>query len=284
MIRKIAFLILVLVSAGLCGQHTKRYSGQDSCMVRNYLDSVKGIASPGELTVKAALLLLNTPYVAQTLEGNANESLVVNLQQLDCMTLVENCLALSRAAQSPHPDYEAFVRELQAIRYRGGILNGYTSRLHYTSDWITDNAGMGVIEDVTEAVVGKRFRPQVDFMSSHPERYPALKDNLQAVKEMAAIEQAINQRNTYYYIPKNEIQSRQSQIESGDIIGFTTRIPGLDISHVAIAYWKQGRLGFIHASTQYMKVVVEPKSLEEYCRGIKTNTGIVVLRGKEVQE
>ncbi|GHV57457.1 xylanase [Bacteroidia bacterium] len=281
--RSMAFLALILLLVCAQAQQKEIHLTEDTRIVRHYFDSVKGIASPNELIVKAALSLLNTPYVAQTLEGNKKEELVINLMELDCMTLVENCLALSRAAQYPNPDYEDFVRQLQFIRYRVGIMNGYTSRLHYTTDWITDNSGKGIIEDITGALGGKPFQPHVDFMSSHPERYPALKENPQDVEVMRNIEQTINQRDTYYYIPKNEIRNKQSLIQSGDIIGFTTSIPGLDISHVAIAYWNNGQLSFIHASTKQMKVIIHPESLIDYCNGIQTNTGIVVLRVKTVQ-
>ncbi|MDR0542363.1 MAG: DUF1460 domain-containing protein [Dysgonamonadaceae bacterium] len=281
--RNIAFLTLFLSSVCIQAQQKDVHPTENARIVRHYLDSVKGVFSPNELIVKAALALLHTPYVAHTLEGNREEALVVNLMELDCMTFVENCLALSRAAQYPKPDFKDFVRQLQSIRYRAGIIDGYTSRLHYTTDWITDNVGMGIIEDIACEWGGKRFHPNVGFMSSHPERYPALKENPQEVAAMTNIEQAINQRDAYYYIPKNEIRNKQSFIRSGDMIGFTTNIPGLDISHVAIAYWDKGRLSFIHASTQYMKVIINPESLIDYCKEIQTNTGIVVLRAKTVQ-
>ena len=266
----------------LQAQQIDKNFDENARIVGEYLEAAQGITSPNELMVKAALSLLNTPYVAQTLEGNPEEALVLNLVELDCMTLVENCLALSRAVQYPNPDYEGFVRQLQAIRYRSGVLSGYTSRLHYTTDWMYDNEDMGMVEDITQSLGGKHFDPRVSFMSAHPERYPALQNNPDDVEVMRGIEQAINQRDSYYYIPKAEIKYKQSLIQSGDIIGFTTNIAGLDISHLAIAYWDNDRLSFIHASTKYMKVVIEPQSLMDYCGKTKTNTGVVVLRPKRV--
>ncbi|MDR2806352.1 MAG: DUF1460 domain-containing protein [Dysgonamonadaceae bacterium] len=281
--RNLILWLAILSAINIHAQQIDKQKAENTQILRKYINSVKGLTSPNELIVKAALSLLNTPYVAQTLEGNREEALVINLQELDCMTLVDNCLALSRTAQSPQPDYDNFVRQLKSIRYRGGILNGYTSRLHYTTDWITDNAGRGIIEDITYALGGKRFRTNLYFMSSHPERYPALKDNPQDVAVMQGIEQTVNQRTTYHYLPKNEIRNKQSLIKSGDIIGFVTSLPGLDISHVAIAYWDKGQLTFIHASTKQMKVIINPESLMDYCIGIPSNTGIVVLRPQSVQ-
>lgn len=227
---------------------------------------------------KAALFFLNTPYEAGTLEGEESETLVVDLRSLDCMTLIENCLALGRCMQYPNPDPDYFERILRLIRYRNGNIDGYTSRLHYTSDWIFDNVRKEILEDITHALGGYKFKPEVSYMSQNSEKYTALSDNPEAVSEMRKIENEINGRNTYYYIPKKDIPAFQSGIKNGDIICFTTSIKGLDISHLGIAYWYKNQLTFIHASTTEGKVIVNPESLADYCTKIKTNTGIMVLR------
>jgi hypothetical protein len=211
------------------------------------------------------------------LEVNAEEQLVVNLNELDCTTLVENCLALSRVAQQANPESDLFAKELQKIRYRKGIISGYTSRLHYTSDWIYDNVSKGIIEDITASIGGKALQFNVHYMSSHPDKYSGLMNKPLEIQKIAEIEKQINQRD-YFYIPRNEIEKRASLIQSGDIICFTTALPGLDISHVAIAYWDNEKLTFIHASSKAKKVIINPESLSDYCRSIKSNTGIIVLR------
>jgi len=228
--------------------------------------------------VQAALFLIDTPYVAGALDRTKEEELVVNLRELDCMTLVENCLALSRTIQLSSPTYESFERELKQIRYRKGIINGYVSRLHYTTDWIYDNVDKGTFEDVTFALGGRKFKPEVHFMSENYEKYKHLANNPDAVQQIALIEQAINARSNYYYIPKKEIALRQSLIKNGDIICFKTSVPGLDISHLGIAYWNKRQLTFIHASSTAKKVIVNPESLIDYCNAIRTCTGIIVLR------
>ncbi|MDR1747260.1 MAG: DUF1460 domain-containing protein [Tannerella sp.] len=225
-----------------------------------------------------AKFFLGKPYVGRTLEIGDKESLVVNLRELDCMTLVETCLALSRALNSNEPNFDEFTKELTKIRYRNGIINGYTSRLHYSTDWMYDNEKMEIFQDITDKIGGKPFHPNVGFMSQNPYKYKHLKDDPKAVQQMADYEKAINSRTTYYYIPKNEIYKHKSKIKSGDIIGFTTSMKGLDISHLAIAYWDDDVLTFIHASSNEMKVIINPISIADYCKSIKTNTGIVVLR------
>jgi hypothetical protein len=279
---RLVLLFFILSIAVAAAQSKEEEIAKDKQIVQGYFYSLKTDEkepfSPNESVIKAALYLLNTPYVSGTLDINKQEELVVNLHGLDCMTFVESCLALSRSAQYPDSDYDDFVEELKKIRYRDGIINGYTSRLHYTTDWIYNNAEQGVIEDITYALGGKKFKPQVSYMSEHSDLYPALKNNQEEIETMAKIENQINQRNSYYYIPRNEIKEKASLIKNGDIIGFTTSLPGLDISHLGIAYWNKRRLSFIHASFKFKKVIINPESISDYCLLNKNNTGIVVLR------
>jgi hypothetical protein len=227
--------------------------------------------------INTARFFLNTPYVANTLDTFDTEELVINFREMDCLIFVENCLALSRMLRYPNPDMDCFERELRLIRYRDGVLNGYISRLHYTSDWICDNVKKSVVEDVSHTLGGQKYKPDVSFMSENPQKYKQLKDNPEAVKEIEEIEREINLRGNYYFIPKQEIEVHQSLIKSGDIICFTTSIPGLDISHVGIACRHKGQLTFIHASLTAKKVIINPESLSDYCNKIKSNTGIIVL-------
>ncbi len=276
------FIILIVLIKGTVYSQTSTDLPRDEQLVTNFLqqDSLRPLSQP-ERIIQAAFYLLKAPYVASSLEINDEEQLVVNLRELDCLTLVENCMALSRSFQYPVPDFDLFCRELKQIRYRDGIVNGYTSRLHYTSDWISDNVRKNVLEDVTHALGGKRLSVKVSFMSTHPDAYPALKNHPEEVAAIRKIEEQINTRHYYSYIPKQEIREKQAAIKNGDIICFTTSLPGLDISHLGIAYWKKGELTFIHASTKAKKVIVNPESLADYCVINKSNTGIMVLRARE---
>ncbi len=226
--------------------------------------------------VRTAMFFLDTPYKALTLESHDEEQLTVNLQAFDCMTFVENCIALSLTTHSEKADFDTFKKELQTIRYRNGVIEGYTSRLHYTSDWITDNQKKGILEDKTQISGGIILPIHINFMSTHPQAYSYLSKHPEDIEKIRQIEDSINSR-TYYYIPKEKINSLGTQIKSGDIVCFVTSIQGLDISHLGIAYRKNGMLTFIHASTTAQKVIINPVSIADYCKNIKSNKGIMVL-------
>lgn len=229
-----------------------------------------------EVIVTTAKFFLSVPYVAATLEKEP-EQLVVNLRELDCTTLVETVLALSRSVKEDSLSFETFAGNLRRIRYREGKIEDYASRNHYFTDWIAENERQGFVKDITRQIGGKPFSPDVSFMSAHPDKYRQLAKNASLVSVIGAREQEINRRS-YFYIPKEEISRVADKIQDGDIVCFTTSIPGLDVSHVGYAYWHQGRLTFIHASTSTHRVMVNPEPLAAYCAGIKHNTGIMVVR------
>lgn len=231
-----------------------------------------------DLIVKVGTYFKETPYKAATLEINPDdEKLVINLREMDCTTFAENVLAISLTIKNGNSTFEKFVAELQNIRYRDGEIDGYTSRNHYFSDWIFENDRMGIVKSVSKEIAGTPYRKTINFMSTHPESYLQLKNHPEMQKIIAEREREISMRKTYY-VPKEKIGDFESKLEEGDIVGITSRVDGLDISHVGILVRKDGRIHLIHASTTAEKVVVSDNSLEEYLLKSKSVTGIMVAR------
>jgi hypothetical protein len=154
----------------------------------------------------------------------------------------------------------------------------YTSRLHYTSDWIYENEKKGHLKNISGDIGGKKVYHPVGFMSEHAQSYKHLKNSPENVQKMKEIEFLINKRDNFVIIPVDSISANAKNIKNGDIVAFATSIPGLDYSHIAIAYWKGGGLHFIHASSLQEKVVIEEKTLAAYCKDSKNCSGISILR------
>jgi hypothetical protein len=228
------------------------------------------------LIVKVGTYFKETPYVAHTLETE-KEQLVINLREMDCTTFAENCLAISKTIKSKELTFEKFTKELQKIRYRNGEINGYPSRLHYFSDWIYDNDKKKIIQSVSKKIAQIPYKNEVNFMSTHPESYMQLKNNTDFVQILAEQENQISLRETYS-IPENRVAEFEDKLMDGDIVGITTGINGLDISHVGILVRKAGRIHLMHASSKAEKVIVSEETLEEYLLNSKSATGIMVAR------
>lgn len=231
-----------------------------------------------EIFINTAKYFLGKPYVASTLEVPDTERMVVNLREFDCTTFVENCIALSQVIKSGDFSYDNYLQTLITMRYRDGEVAGYTSRLHYTSDWIYENEKYGLLRNISSEIGGEKVKKDVNFMTTHPQLYKHLKGNAQNIEKLDKIEKNISKRNAYEILPTAAIYNSQQKIKTGDIIVFATSIAGLDYSHIGIAYWQKEKLHFIHASSKARQVIIEQKTLLEYCQTSKSCTGVTVLR------
>ena len=122
--------------------------------------------------------LLGKPYVGWTLERDENQEFCfVSMDRLDCVTFAETVLGLANVRWNSRAlvSSDNLVRAVEETRYRGGRVDGYLSRLHYTSDWIYDNARKGTVIDLTKSLPGaKPFVKTINFMSQHMSVYRQL--------------------------------------------------------------------------------------------------------------
>lgn len=231
-----------------------------------------------EVVVEIGESFIGTDYLAKGLESDGDEQLVINLTGLDCTTLVENTLALSRCVKAGTTSFDDYLSELQYIRYRDGIVDGYPSRLHYFSDWITDNIAKGVVADETKELGGKPIQFNLNFMSIHPGSYKQLNENPDLIPIIEMQEEEISLRE-YYYIPKEEFRSIEKCIRSGDIIAITTTVEGLDIGHIGIAVkMNDDRIHLLHAPNVDKDVQITELPLADYLMKYKRHSGVIVLK------
>jgi hypothetical protein len=219
---------------------------------------------------------IGVPYAAHTLEAGQEENLVINLHQFDCTTFVETCLALQQTISTSNSSFGTYSRQLKNIRYRNGELNGYTSRLHYFTEWISNNIEKGLIEDVTKNYGGIPYQKEINFMSTHPDAYSQLKADTTLIKSIIEAEERLS-KQTFYFIPKEEIASIENEIEGGLIVAFTTNINGLDVAHNGITTKKDGKTYMIHASSDAGKVVITENTLSEYIMHNRIQSGIILI-------
>jgi hypothetical protein len=61
------------------------------------------------------------------------------------------------------------------------------------------------------------------------------------------------------------------------MVAFTTSINGLDVTHTGFTFRKNDKLTFIHASTSTNTVVIDERTIEEYCAAQRSRTGIMII-------
>lgn len=239
----------------------------------------------GECMGKIAIQLEGTPYVAFTLELSLDrEFCVVNLAGLDCVTFFENVLGFARMLKTGGSTPEDMIRQVTFTRYRGGNLTDFASRLHYTTDWFHDNVQKKVIIDLSPSLPGAEpFKQQVGIMSEKPQSYRQLAHNPAIVPTIKKLEAEINARPKSY-VPLAALADAEKELQTGDIVGMTTTIDGIDISHTGLVMvGADGVRQFMDASSSKskMKVTLEPGPLHKDLASGRQSTGAIFARPLE---
>ncbi len=237
-----------------------------------------------DVIVEIGKSFIGTDYAAHSLEEEGPEHLVVNMRVLDCVSFYENSLALARCVKLKKFSFDEYRAQLQFIRYRGGLINGYPSRLHYTTDYWFDNEKKGVLKVVTTELFGEknllRIPTPINFMTSHRGAYKQLADE-NVFGAMKKREAEINKRGTLF-LPKDRVALFEGKIKTGSLIGITTSTPGLDVSHTGIAVrTDRGALRLMHAPDVGSSVQITEAALHEYLSRHPKQTGIIVAEALE---
>ena len=250
----------------------------------------EGLASPpspvGRAGTRVGELAIGTPYKAFTLEAyikaggdpTKKEPLTLSLTEFDCVSLVEACLGVARAADDgATPSWAGFAREVERMRYRSGERGSYSTRLHYFSEWITDGARRGLVRDLGQELGGVVDARPLRFMTEHRGSYPALAND-SVFREIGEMERRLD-ASPRWMIPTARIPEVSDRIESGDVLAFATAIPRLDVTHAAFAYRDaSGVLRVLHAPLSGGAVEITRLTLPDYVAAIKRSTGILLAR------
>jgi hypothetical protein len=248
------------------------YNGVMEYLCRNWKEDI----TVAGLMISVGKYFLGVPYVSNTLEMKGEEILVINLREFDCFTFVENVVVMTWMIRKGECTFEDYAASLERIRYRDGILHEYPSRLHYFSDWLSDNEKKGIIKDMSGEMGGKSLHKNIHYITSHRDTYPMM-NITKLYEKMRAVERNLSEK-PFSYIPKEDLKEYEMAIDEGDIIAITTDVEGLDIVHVGIAARLDREIHLLHASEVEKKVVISDATLHEYLLNRKTTTGIMVGR------
>lgn len=245
----------------------------------------------GQAIARLGKTFVGATYTPGTLEVPGSERVVVNLRELDCVTFIENVLALVRfirndgiaALNDPVRARRRYEGYLEAVRYRGGVLDGYPSRLHYFSEWLADNERRGMLRQLSQSLGGVQDEESISFMTRHVSAYRQLADtaNLSAIR---TIEQTLTAANPRWFLPETRITAASRGIQDGDIIAATSTLGGLDVAHTGFALWQNGKLHLLHAPLVGRVVEISEVPLANRIRSIKAQDGIMVARVERLGE
>lgn len=285
-----SFLTYSALAAKIAGVATNRakFEGQD--IFQRIVDKARAnnwTKLPiGELMGKIARELEGTPYVGFTLETSKDqESCVVNLKGLDCVTFFEDTLDMARMLKRGKSKPADMLAEIQYTRYRGGKMGDFTTRLHYTTDWFVDNEKKGVVKILAPTLPGSApFTQKVGIMSQKSANYRQLAAHPEMVPTIQKLEAEINERQLMF-VPMDKLEEAQSHLQTGDIVGVATTEPGIDIAHTGLVVKdEQGVPHFMDASSskKHYRVTFEDGPISKAFGWSKKLTGAMFARPLEV--
>jgi hypothetical protein len=271
----------------LFGAFMQELSDEEICKMKFDLAVSAHLAGKpiGDVIVEIGKSFIGTDYVGHVLEDDGPEKLVVNLRALDCVTFYENCTTLARCVKMGKTTFDDYKAQLQFLRYRDGKIDGYTSRLHYTTDYWFNGEQKGILKVVTRDIFGEKnvaeIQRPINFMTAHRDIYKQIATNDELFAVIKSQEDAINKR-TDYFMPKGNLHQFEDAVQNGDLLGITTNVPGMDIAHTGVAVKKDGRLYFMHAPITGSKVQITGVPMHDYLARNSKQTGIIVARVNEV--
>ena len=237
-----------------------------------------GIADANALVEFYARRLLGTPYVAHTLEAD-EEVLTINIHQLDCLTFIETLYALTRATLAGRYSWRDYAANIENVRYHGGVMDDYSSRIHYISEWIIDNHVRGNLVEVTPNLPHADYMVKnIDYMTHHTDSYRQLKNDSAMVEKIRRYEL---RNHRFPYLKRSWLNDKavKAALRSGDFVSLVTKSEGLDVSHNGIIVIdEKGDPYLLDASMSGGRVVLQSKPLYKYLEHSKTNIGIRVFR------
>ena len=241
----------------------------------------------GDRTARVGAALVGTPYRGFTLEiDDRIEAPSANLEGVDCWTFFEISLGFARMLRVKDAPYAPtdLLRMIELDRYHHGQCTGeYLSRIHFLEDLFQDNERRGLLTNITPRLPGAERMEHRDIheMTIMWKHYRYLRNNPSLLPGMADVQERVSNLPVYH-IPKSRVAAVEPYLRNGDIIAVTSRDTAGYTSHVGLAYRDgSGTLRFMHASSNYRRVVVDER-LSAYLADKSDDAGIIVARPEDV--
>lgn len=218
-----------------------------------------------ERLVMASDALLGVKYLEFPMgegpQGRYDSDPTVRLDAVDCVTFVEQSLAMARARTA-----EGMLDELARIRYKNGVTT-YQDRNHFTeADWLPNNIAAGIIRDITAEVAGSDTRTITKLISKRAWyaaktvkdlKGPRIAGLSEAEKQALVAEWRASgayipdQTASLAYLPIETLARHAKDIPNGTIVSLVRAdkptIPTV-VSHMGLILQKDGHTFLRHAA------------------------------------
>lgn len=227
------------------------------------------LAVENSISLKNPILIgqyfIGAPYLSNRLSKSNPEKVYYSFVDFDCVTYVENVLALYNSKGN----YIKFKENLIKIRYNDSI--SYESRNHYLTSGLEKLIKLNFLTPINSQFNSKSIQKDISFLSKHViNKYI---DNFKLIK----IEKSISNRPIYYFdsIKKYDLDTL---IQNGDVIAFISSRNDLDFKHIGFVYNKNDKKYILHASQEKKIVCISDLTIDQYLLKNKKITGFQIYR------
>ena len=214
---------------------------------------------------RVGIQFIGKPYRANALSSSNPEDLVADLTSFDCVTLIENSLALTHSKG----DESGYRTALVHFRYAGDSVQ-YEKRYHYFSD---------AMRQLGYPLLGTR-----DMLQKLPKSFSFLSNYL-ASKQPGQINLALLRsreselaKRDFYFTPNALVDRLLPLLESGDLVGLVSKNPAIDFLHTGMVYRTDGKVYLLHASQEFKRVMVSKQTLRDYLKTHRQFIGVSAFR------
>lgn len=262
-LNRIFIIIIILTSLrGIELQGGVRYHcASDSAKVMELVRSAAEGDNFGDRVVLAAKWMEGIPFAP----GADNDSLAtirIRLDSLSQREFINYALAAAKTAVVMSPTVRDFERNLENISRKKGVDEGFPSQFLYGADWIVDNVYRGNLKELTEYIENGNYRTKtLDYVTRHPEEFPAMADPEVADKIMVA--EMGFRSHRIPHLKKQTIGNKNVKelLQNGDIIIMNSNEPDFDIYDIGIVSFEQGEPTLLHIPRNVGAVTLDPYPL-----------------------
>lgn len=255
-------IFLFLLSGTFAGFSKVRYHcGRDSLLAVELMEKASEGSVYGERVLNAAKALQGVPF-APAADNDSLGTIMIRLDSLNQREFINVALAAAKTAQISGPDLREFEKNLENISRYKGQDNGFASQFQYGSVWVVDNVYRGNLKEMTEYLTGGGYRTKtLDYVSRHPEEYPAMKNP--EVAEKVRINEFGYRSHRIPHLKKQSIGNKvmKDLLQNGDIIVMLPMEDDFDIYDIGIVSMEEGEPTLVHISKEKGEVVVDPYPL-----------------------
>ena len=259
-------ILVIFIGLYLCFQSEAlgkiRYnSPQDSVKVMEIIKAAGDGEAFGDKVSLAARAMAGIPR-GKAADNDSIGTIVIRLDSINQRELIYIAIAAAKTAILSAPTIREFEKNLENVSRRKGIDDGFTSQFFYGSDWIVDNVYRGNLKEMTEYLDGGSSRTKtLDYVSRHPEEFPAMKDSI--VMDKIKVVEFGYRSHRIPHLKKQSIGNKivKELLHNGDIIIMNPPATDFDIYDIGIVSMKDGEPYLTHISRESNEVVEDPYPL-----------------------